>query len=213
MPAETSQSLERGLRLLRLLAEASSPMTVTALADALETHRPVVYRLITALSQQGMVHRDSQGRWRLGLGVLHLVQAIHPLLRNAAAPALRRLAEDVGATAHLTILDGGEALAVAVVEPSWTDFHVAYRIGSRHPLERGAAGKAILTGQRPATEAPGYLSTAGELQHGAYGIAAPVRGVADLRASVGVVSLAELAGDAVGTRVVQAAAEVAHALS
>jgi DNA-binding IclR family transcriptional regulator len=41
------------------------------------------------------------------------------------------------------VADGDEALALAVVEPTWTDFHVAYRVGARHPLSQGAAGKAI----------------------------------------------------------------------
>lgn len=211
MAAESSQSLERGLRLLRLLADAAAPMTVTALAEALQTHRPVVYRLITALARQGMVHRDADGRWRLGLGVLHLAQRIQPQLRDAASGPLRRLAEDVGATAHLTISDGGEALAVAVIEPSWTDYHVAYRVGSRHPLDRGAAGLAILALDAPSQ--PGYVTTSGELQPGAHGIAAPVTGVSDLRASVGVITLGELDTDEVGVRVVQAAEEIRAALS
>ena len=34
------------------------------------------------------------------------------------------------------------------VEPTWTDFHVAYRVGARHSLELGAAGKAIAAGNR-----------------------------------------------------------------
>ena len=199
------------MRLLRLLADAAAPMTVTALADALQTHRPVVYRLLTALARQGMVQRDAEGRWRLGLGVLHLAQRIHPLLREAAGGPLRRLAEDVGATAHLTMADGGEALAVAVVEPSWTDYHVAYRVGSRHALDRGAAGLAILSLDAP--RVPGYVTTSGELQPGAHGIAAPVTGLSYLRASVGVVSLGDLPVDAVGERVVRAAEEVRAALS
>ncbi len=197
--------------MLRLLADASAPMTVTALADALQTHRPVVYRLITALARQGMVHRDADGRWRLGLGVLHLAQRIHPLLREAAAGPLRQLAEDVGATAHLTIADGAEALAVAVIEPSWTDYHVAYRVGSRHPLDRGAAGLAILALDSPAER--GYVATSGQLQPGAHGVAAPVTGVSDLRASVGVITLGQLDIDEVGERVVRAADEVRAALS
>ena len=80
-------------------------------------------------------------------GVLHLARRAQPLLAEGALPALRRLAEQAGATAHLTVVEGGEAVALAVVEPSWTTFHVAYRTGSRHPLERGAAGRAILAGR------------------------------------------------------------------
>jgi hypothetical protein len=36
---------------------------------------------------------------------------------------------------------GGDAYLV--VEPSWTSYHVAYRVGARHPVGRGAAGRAI----------------------------------------------------------------------
>ena len=83
--------------------------------------------------------------------MLRLGRQVHPLVREAALPALRSLAEDIGATAHLTLVDGTEALAVAVVEPTWTDYHVAYRAGFRHPLDRGAAGRAILTARQGRT--------------------------------------------------------------
>lgn len=83
-------------------------------------------------------------------------------MREAALPALRSLAEDIGATAHLTLVDGADALAVAVVEPTWTDYHVAYRPGFRHPLDQGAAGRAILSArQRTVVDHPGYTLTQG----------------------------------------------------
>lgn len=207
---ETSQTLDRGLRLLSALAEHAGGLTVTELAGRLGVGRSVVYRLLTTLEAHALVRRAADGRVRLGLGVLHLARRVQPLLRDAAVPVLRRLAEDVGATAHLTVVDGAEALAVAVVEPSWTDYHVAYRVGSRHVLDRGAAGRAILAA-RTSPGAATFVESAGELQTGAHGIAAAVPDVPAVEASVGVVALAEL-GPAVGTRVLQAAAEVAAAL-
>lgn len=209
--AESSQTLDRGLRLLRMLAEASEPMTITELAAVLEVSRPVVYRLVASLDTHRLLRRDPDGRCRLGLGVLELARRVQPLLRDAARGPLRRLAEEVGATAHLTVVDGGQALAVAVVEPSWTDYHVAYRVGSRHDLDRGAGGRAILAGRRPA-KARDHVSSAGELQPGAHGVAAPVREVPGLEASVGVVALAPLDATVVGPAVIAAAAAVAAAL-
>ena len=103
------------------------------LAGAVGVNRTVVYRLVTTLEQHGLARRDAAGRMHVGLGVLALARGLQPVLREMANPVLRRLAEDLGATAHLTLADGGEALAIAVVEPSWTDFHVAYRVGARHP--------------------------------------------------------------------------------
>ncbi|WP_245647295.1 helix-turn-helix domain-containing protein [Microtetraspora niveoalba] len=144
MAAESAQTLERGLRLLRLLADGNRGRTPTELAQELGLSRPVVYRLLTTLQNEGFARRDAEGRVHLGFGVLVMAQAVQPLLRAAALPALRALAEQVGATAHLTVAEGEDGVAVAVVEPSWTDMHLSYREGSRHPLTRGAAGLAIL---------------------------------------------------------------------
>lgn len=209
MPAETSQTLDRGLRLLDLLADAPAGRTVADLAVSLDVGRTVVYRLVATLEAHGLVRRDAEGRVRLGLGALRLAGRVVPLLREAALPSLRRLAEEVGATAHLTVVDGSDALAVAVVEPSWTDYHVAYRVGSRHPLGQGAAGRAVLVGR---TGESGFAVSSGELQPGAVGVAAPLVGVPNVEASVGVVALGQLDVARVGPLVERAAAEVAAAL-
>jgi DNA-binding IclR family transcriptional regulator len=211
--AETSQTLDRGLRVLKLLADTDHGLTVTELANKLGVNRTVVYRLLATLEQHALVRRDLGGRARVGLGVLRLGRQVHPLVREAALPALRSLAEEIGATAHLTLVDGTEALAVAVVEPSWTDYHVAYRTGFRHPLDRGAAGRAILAGRGPDKDlGPGFVLTHGELEAGAGGAAAPVLGVTGIEGSVGVVMLTDSVPQKVGERVVRAAQEVADAL-
>lgn len=207
---EISQTLDRGLRLLEVLAGAPAGLTVTEAAATLEVNRTVVYRLATTLEQHGLVRRAGDGKLSVGFGLLRLAGSVQPQLRHAATPALRSLAEDLGATAHLTIADGDEALAVAVVEPTWTAYHVAYRTGSRHALALGAAGRAILAAREGES---GYVATKGELQTGASGVAAAVRPVEGIEASIGVVMLGELVATEVGPRVEKAAAEVAARLS
>ncbi len=210
MASETSQTLDRGLRVLRVLADSPEGLTVTELSARLEVNRTVVYRLISTLEQHTMVRRDARGRLFVGLGVLHIAGAVQPVLRDLAMPVLRTLAEAVGCTAHLTVADGDEALALAVVEPTWTDFHVAYRVGARHPLSQAAAGKAISLAN---AEEMAYAVTSGELQSGARGLAAPVRGVEGLHASVGIVTLDDTIDERlVAPRVLAAAKAVADRL-
>ncbi len=216
MPAETSQTLDRGLRVLAVLASHPNGLTVTELSSAVGVNRTVVYRLVTTLEQHGLARRDSAGRLHVGLGVLALARGLQPVLREVANPVLRALAEDLGATAHLTLVDGGEALAIAVVEPSWTDYHVAYRVGARHALEQGAAGRAILLGRQVAggdEVADRFVQTTGELQPGARGLASPVLGVDGLEASVGIVTLGDLDAETAGPRVAAAAEEITRRLS
>jgi DNA-binding IclR family transcriptional regulator len=208
--AETSQTLDRGLRVLKLLADTDHGLTVTELSQRLGVNRTVVYRLLATLEQHSLIRRDLGGRARVGLGVLRLGRQVHPLVREAALPALRSLAEDIGATAHLTLVDGAEALTVAVAEPTWTDFHVAHRPGHRHRLDQGAAGQAILAARREAD--PGFTLVRGEGDSGACAAAAPLLGVTGVEGSVGVVMLSDAVPERVGPRVVEAAREVAEAL-
>ncbi|HEY7730402.1 MAG TPA: helix-turn-helix domain-containing protein [Gaiellaceae bacterium] len=216
-PAATVQTLDRGLRLLELLADAPDGLAVAQLSAALGVHRAIVYRLLATLAAHRLVQRGEDGRHRLGTGLVRLARDVSPRLQAAALPELGRLAEDVGATATLTVADGEEGVALAAVEPRNTHIHVAYRPGLRHPLEVGAPGRAILIGRPAATGDPaavararrrGYVVSRGEIQPGASGLAAPVPGV---EASVGVVSLVDL-GDEVAARVIAAARAIAAAL-
>ncbi|MGW5239870.1 IclR family transcriptional regulator [Monashia sp. NPDC004114] len=213
---EASQTLDRGIRVLELLARPgyAAGSTITELAGLLGVGRPVVYRLVATLEEHHLVSRDADGKVRLALGISRLAAAVTPIVRNEARPVLRELADAVGATAHLTIAEGDEALALVVVEPSWTDLHVAYRSGARHRLDQGAAGRAILAGRAGRS---GVVATDSELQAGAHGLAVPVvatsgqpvgpgeRPASAVEASVGVVSLEPLDARTVGPRLQRAA--------
>jgi DNA-binding IclR family transcriptional regulator len=206
--SERSLTLDRGLALLQAVADAGGEAaTISELAVTIGASRAAVYRLLVPLSERGLVWRDGN-KVRLGVGLLRLADQVLPQLRQAAHPVLRELAEKVGATAHLSVAQGNQAQAVAVIEPSWTNVHVAYRVGSRHALTAGAAGKAM--SMRSSEQ--GWISSTGERQAGASGVAAPVRGVKGLRASVGVVSLEPLDPETVGPQVLAAAAALTAVL-
>jgi DNA-binding IclR family transcriptional regulator len=208
MSTEGSLTLDRGLALLQAVADAGGEApSVSELAVAIGASRAAVYRLLVPLSERGLVRRDGN-RVRLGVGLLRLAGQVLPQLREAARPVLHELAEAVGATAHLSVAEGDQVQAVAVVEPSGTTFHVAYRVGSRHPVGVGAAGRAV--GLRPGGK--GWVSVSGELPPGGAGLAAPVRGLPGVRAAVGVLALRSLVAAEVGPRVVAAATALAEAL-
>jgi DNA-binding IclR family transcriptional regulator len=206
--SETSQTLDRGCRVLLALAEEPDGLTVTELAGRLAVNRTVTYRLISTLEQHALIRRDARGRLFIGLGIVHLAAAVQPALRDLAMPVLRRLAEETGCTSYLAVADGEEVLALAVAEPSYTDLYVAYRVGARHPMPTGASGRAIQLGRDGSTTP--YATTHGERYPGATSLAAPIRDLAGVDACVGILTLApELDADTVGPQVVAAAAALA----
>jgi DNA-binding IclR family transcriptional regulator len=225
MPAGTdggSKTLERGLRVLQVLAGRREGVTVSELARILGTHRAGIYRLLGPLLEHRLVARTETGGLTLGLGVLELAQGIESDLQDVAAPHLRELADALSATAALTVLDGEEAVVAAAAEPRHTSIHVAYRVGLRHRADVGASGLAILAG-RPATPGErgevtrarrrGYATSAGELQPAAFGVAVPIMGDGgNAIASIGIVALEPLDEKPVSARLQSAARAIAAAL-
>ena len=126
---------------------APDGLTVTELAAELDTHRAGIYRLLGPLAAERLVVRGASGRYTLGLGLLELASAVRSRLQEVAVRELRLLADELHATTALTIRDGDEAVVAAVVEPSGTAMHIAYRPGLRHPVDRAAPGLAILAGE------------------------------------------------------------------
>ena len=222
--APASQTLDRGLRALELVAAAANPMTTADVARSLGLHRSITYRMLRTLENRRLVDRDSSGAWLPGAGLAVLATNVVPEVRSAAQPVLEALANGTAMTAFLVIRDHDEAVTVSVVEPRSAVAHVTYRPGKRHPVHRGAPGLALLAGaatgvddgqpERPEVRVcreRGWAYSESEVLPGMKSVASPV--LADdgrCRAAVAVVFVGEHDLAALGTRVVAAAADVTH---
>jgi DNA-binding IclR family transcriptional regulator len=203
-----------------LLREHTVGLNRSEIARAMAIDRTAAYRLLRTLEAHHLVSRDDAGRYQLGLGLIELHLGVQPNLRAAAAQQLQMLANSCGATAFVTMVDGEDGVVVSVVEPAQSGAHVAYRVGVRHPLDRGAPGLAILAsrpqqpGERTAVEQArkaGYAVTSGELQPGAWGLAAPIRlSEQPADASVGIVTLTRPEVESLAPRVIAAAETIAR---
>jgi DNA-binding IclR family transcriptional regulator len=218
----TSQTLDRGIAVLEYLSEHPGSASVATISEALALDRTVVYRLLNTLAQRRLAMRDSVGRFSIGMGVFRLARHAVPPLMAAAAGELRRLADQVGALSILTVADGDEANCIATAEPPGSAPQLVHRPGFRHPLDRAAAGIAILAGNPPRpgereavarARSLGYATSCGEVLAGAMGIAAPI--VVDGRnceASIGVAGYGQLDERSVSALVLRASKVVIAAL-
>jgi DNA-binding IclR family transcriptional regulator len=158
-------------------------MTVSELADTLGTHRAGIYRLLDPHLSERLVRRR-EDRYFLGTGLVELASRVQPRLREVAGPLLQALADELTATAALTVRDGDDAAVVLDVRsPRHADMHITYRPGLRHPLAIAASGIALLAGTPPRpservgvsqARKRGWSRSTGELLPGATGVAAAV---------------------------------------
>jgi DNA-binding IclR family transcriptional regulator len=143
--APPSQTLSRGIRILEILADAREPLSIDEIARRLEVHRSVAYRLLRTLEDHGLIIRDGTGRIQLGARMAALAAGVAHDLQAEALPELTAVANELGTTCFLVVLDHDECVTLVSVEPRHAVASVAQRPGTRHPVTVGAPGKAILS--------------------------------------------------------------------
>jgi DNA-binding IclR family transcriptional regulator len=179
-----SQTLARGLNALQMVATSPTGLTVQQLADQIGVHRTIAYRLISTLVQFRLVAKGDDGRYRPAVGLAVLGASFDRNVRQLCLPTLRGLADDLGTTVSLLVAEGDQQVAVAVIVPSHVAYQLSFHEGSRYPLERGAAGIALLASMPPRpnerslvsrARERGWVTTYGEIEPNTYGLAVAVR--------------------------------------
>src|SRR4051794_6960270 len=175
-----SQTLDRGLRALEMVAAAPSGMTMQEVADRLEVHRTIAHRLLATLADHHLVSRGPDNRFRAGGGLAALAGGLQSTLLDTALPIMRTLAEELEPTVALLVREGGEVGRDRVAPATQGAFPLAFRPGRRPPLGRGSAGIGLLAGlpsrpgERPEVtraRAQGFTVSKGEVEPGAHGLA------------------------------------------
>ncbi|KAA5832847.1 IclR family transcriptional regulator [Saccharopolyspora hirsuta] len=139
-------ALRRGLAILRLLAGRAGPVSAGVIARDLDLPRSTTYHLLAELVAAGFVtHLPEERRYGLGMATFELGSAYlrHDPLERLAGPLLRRLVDEVGSTAHLGVLHGGESLYLIKERPSQPQTLVT-DVGVRLPAQLTASGRAML---------------------------------------------------------------------
>ena len=204
-----SQTLARGLEVLRLVAATPAGMGVNEVAEHAGIHRTGAYRLLNTLCEAQLLHRGADARYRGAAGLLSLSASAYHALLAAAEPVLRRYADELGATLALIVREGDEAIALRVIAPTSGVYHVSFTEASRHPLGLGAAGHAVLAsepehpGEDPrvtAARTNGYAQTFGEVEPDMHGLAVPLnREICQVSACLNLITVrSEQATSAIG---------------
>ncbi|GAA4363104.1 IclR family transcriptional regulator [Paeniglutamicibacter cryotolerans] len=230
--AAHSQTLARGIRLLELLAEASTPRTIAELAADLGVHRSIAYRILRTLEDHRLVMRDESGRVQSAPGLAVLARGVQRDLQSAALPELTVLANDLQMSAFIAVWDHHDCTTLLTVEPRHGHGAVLQRPGTRHPFDQGAPGIAIQSSQTEAQWARispgqpyreeatrarviGYATSIDEVISGVSSVAVPLQVPGQLPAAISVVyatALNPMETAAIGQRLRAAAVAIENVL-
>jgi DNA-binding IclR family transcriptional regulator len=149
-PARTIQALDRGLRLLTLIAESPHPLSRSEVARLAGLNPSTSFRLLATLEAHGLIERvRGGGGYRRGVATLLLAAGgIEESIRRHARPLLEVLRDATGESAVVSAagvssfapleqVDGIHALSVR-----W--------IGRSYPLHCSSPGKLLLAAMNEA---------------------------------------------------------------
>lgn len=139
------ESVENAARTLLMLRTQDSIRTVDV-AKELGTARSTAHRMVSTLTQTGLLRRNDQDKsYSAGPELLRLARGIVNSgdIRTEIEPALSHLVERTGETAHFLVLQDDWAVFVACVE-SRHIIRAVSRVGHRMPAHITSAGKCLL---------------------------------------------------------------------
>lgn len=158
MKEQPSTAVARALNVLEMLAAHTGGLTHSEISRELDIPKSSASYLLHTLEQRGYLRRErTTGKYYLGLKVLSLNRGVLTGLdiRELALPVLRSLVERVQLTAHLAVLDHGQAVYVEKVEaPGFIKMDTW--VGRRMDIHSTSVGKALVA-WRPQEEVQAIL--------------------------------------------------------
>ncbi len=162
--------LDKATAVLAALEEG--PAGLAELVDRSGLPRATAHRLAVALEVHGLVRRDDDGRFCLGLRLIGLGHAAAEAVPvwGAARPALVWLHQQTGESVQLFVRDGDARVCVESIE-SVRELRTIVPVGARLPLGAGSAGR-VLSGAPVGSG--GWTQSVAEREEGVASVSAPV---------------------------------------
>lgn len=206
--------VDKVVAVLRAL-EANGASSLIELQDATGMPRATAHRLASALEDHGLVRRDANGKFALGLGLVSMGKAASSALplTEIARPVLDALRTTTGESVQLYVREGeGRRCVVSLESPHGLRWIVLE--GSLLPLGAGSAGHVLAKGR---VDKRGWIQSIGEREAGVASVSAPVMNaqgiiVAAISVSGPIERLSRKPGERHGAAVVEAASNLAKLL-
>lgn len=140
-----SLTLSRGIKLLEYVCAAEAAPSIGQVAQQLGVHRSAAYRLLRTLEAHYLVRRDEAGKIHPAAGLTNLARGVENSLQAVGLPIMTKIAEALEMSCFIAVAQGADCFTLVTVEAT-TSHAVTQHPGTRHYLDRGAPGVALLSG-------------------------------------------------------------------
>ena len=146
------QSVARAIKLLEVLADSNSELSLTELAEKLGWPKSTVHGILTTLRDYRFVDQSAQnGRYRLGIRLFEFgfKVARNWDIREIALPIMQKLNDEFNEMVQLATEDADEVFYIEKID-STRIIRIVSEIGARLPMHCSGLGKVLLAYRAPA---------------------------------------------------------------
>ena len=142
-----TQSFSRGINVLQIISDQAKPIIFNDILKESNLTRPTLYRILSSLEEEGLVHKTNSKHYRLGSRLISLAHnALTQIdIRRTAYTALSKLRDKTGETVHLAIRSRNMMVYVDKFE-SKEIVRMTSMVGTLIPFYSSSVGKAYLSG-------------------------------------------------------------------
>lgn len=190
--------------MLEIVAQSPTNLTIGEIAEQMEVHRSIAYRILRTFEDHRLLTRDEAGRIRAASGLAALARSVQRELQHVAQRELTTLANELSMTAFLAVWEHDMCTTLVSVEPAHSHRAIVHRPGTVHGMDAGAAPIAIMSRYTPAqweamqtgiayrdrtreARVDGYATSANEVIQGVTSISVPLATTTTAPAAIAVV--------------------------
>ncbi|WP_273267100.1 IclR family transcriptional regulator [Flexistipes sinusarabici] len=142
-----STSVEKALKIIRCFNEKNKDLSLNDLNLKLGISKPTLYRLCYILVKEGFLSKNKEmNTYRLGVNMLEIANSYINTSNfvSSVDNILEELSKEFGETVTIYKRDGFYRKCIMRFEAEYA-LRYAVQVGERLPLDKGAAGKTILS--------------------------------------------------------------------
>ena len=147
MPQENTLilSVAKALRLLDILTEVKTPLSLAELSERSGWPKSTVYGLLSTMRETSVIEQQSDGKYCLGVRLFEYGCAVSGCwsVSEISKPYLQHLSSKTGESVFLSVLNRNEVITIDQVQ-SRAGLRVVSEVGTRLPIHCTSQGKVFL---------------------------------------------------------------------
>lgn len=146
MENNISQTLDKGIQVLKFVAESDKPIGVSEASKGLKFSKTATFRFMETLADHRLLHKNEDGKYEVGSQAAYIGSRfrVNEVVKSSLYPIMKKLKNEMGCGVQLCMLIDDRIVVIEYMRSS-SIVQIKSDVGTEMTLNTSAAGKLILS--------------------------------------------------------------------